>query len=87
LAPAIKTLVEVVDCVGDQLHHDKDRELALFAALLLRRLRAIRRSGLQDDAKWTGDPTSALELDVTYLLNDVLNEGKPPSYVYEGLDF
>jgi hypothetical protein len=86
LAPAIRTLVEVVDCVGDQLHHDKDRELALFAALLLRRLRAIRRSALQDDAKWTGDPTSALELDVTYLLNDVLNEGKPPSYVYEGLD-
>lgn len=78
--------MEVLDCVGDQLHHDKDRELALFAALLLRRLRAIRRSALQDDAKWAGDPTSALELDVTYPLNDVLNEDMPLRYVYEGLD-
>jgi hypothetical protein len=86
LDPAIKTLVEVVDCVGDQLHHDKDRELALFAALLLRRLRSIRREALQDDAKWVGDPTSALEIDVTNLLNDVLNEGRPPRCVYEGLD-
>jgi hypothetical protein len=25
-------------------------------------------------------------MDVSYLLNDVVNEGRAPSYVYEGLD-
>jgi hypothetical protein len=86
LAPAIRTLVEVVDCVGHQLHHDKDRELALLAAILLRRLRAKRTTALQGDPKWSQDVSSGLELDVSYLLNDVVNNGGLPGYVYEGLD-
>jgi hypothetical protein len=86
LAPAISTLVEVLDCVGDQLHYDKDRELPLLAALLLRRLRATRKASLQDDRKWSRDIPSGLERDVSELLNKGLDEGRRPSDIYEGLD-
>lgn len=87
MAPAIRTLVEVVDCIGDQLHHDNDRELALLSATLLRRLRATRKAALQADPKWGQDLSSGLEMGVSQLLNDVINEGRPANYVYEGLDF
>ena len=87
MAPAIRTLVEVVDCIGDQLHHDNDRELALLSATLLRRLRATRKAALQGDPKWGQDLSSGLEMGVSQLLNDVINEGRPANYVYQGLDF
>lgn len=83
---AIGTLVEVLDCVGHQLHHDSDPELALFAAIFLRRLRASRKAALESDPKWSQNPTSGLEFDVSQLLSDVINEGRPPSYSYEGID-
>jgi hypothetical protein len=86
LSPAIRTLVEALDCVGDQVHYDKDRELALLAALLLRRLRVTRKAALQGDSKWRRDICSGLERNVSELLNAVLDEGRRPSDIYAGLD-
>lgn len=86
LGRAVKTLLEVVDCVGDQLRGHGDRAGALHAALLLRYLRTSRAAELVNDPRWKPDVSSTLEMNVSYALNDAMGTGAPPTYVYEGID-
>ena len=57
LTRAVRTLVEVVDCVGHQLLGGEDREAALYAALLLRHLTTKRKSDLESDTRWAQGST------------------------------
>ena len=86
LANAVKTLVEVVDCVGDQLRGTGDRAGALYAALLLRYLRTSRAAQFAANPRWRLDTSSPLEMSVSNSLNDAVNTGVSPSYVFEAFD-
>jgi hypothetical protein len=86
LARAVKTLLEVVDCVGDQLRGHGDRSGALYAALLLRYLRTSRAAELANDPRWKLDVSSSLETNISYALNEGLRTGVPAAYVFEGID-
>ena len=86
LTRAVRTLFEAADCVGDQLRRRGDRGGALRAALLTRYLRQSRPADFETDPRWHPDASSSLELGISYDLNDVLNSGSTPRYLYEGLD-
>lgn len=83
---AVRTLVEVVDCVGDQLRGHGDRAGALHAALLLRYLRTSRVAQFANDPRWKLDVSSSLEMNVANSLNDALGTGAPPTHVFEGIE-
>ena len=83
LTRALHTLVEVVDCVGHQLHGAGDRESALHAALLLRHILSVRQPELANDPRWSLGVSPSLVTEVARELNDpICSEG----YAFEGLD-
>jgi hypothetical protein len=87
LAPAVRTLVEVADCVGHQLLGDGDRVSALYAALLLRHLFAVRQNDLANDIRWSQGSTPGVVNRAAEKLNVALNAmGQPTSYTFDGLD-
>ena len=83
---AVKTLVEVVDCAGDQLRGHGDRAGALYSALLLRYLRTSKAAQFASDPRWNPNMSPSLEMSVSYSLNDALGTDVPPTYVFEGID-
>ena len=85
LKRAVKTLVEVVDCVGDQLRGTGDRAGALYAALLLRYLRTSRATQFANDPRWSLLISSSLEAGVAGKLNQALGNTKG-GYTFEGME-
>jgi hypothetical protein len=83
LTRAVKTLIEVVDCAGDQLRGTGDRTGALYAALLLRYLRTSRATDFRTDPRWRPAVSSSLETSVADALNDAMNTGATQ---FEGFD-
>lgn len=86
LVRAVRTLTEVVDCVGDQLRGGGDQTGALLAAMLLRHLKTVRRQDLEGDPRWMTDPLSALEVAIAKNLNDRSQVDNPSSYLFAELD-
>jgi hypothetical protein len=86
LAPAVRTLVEVVDCVGHQLLGAGDRESTLYAALLLRHVFASRQADLASDPRWSQGSWPAPVHQVARPLNVALNLVGPTNGAFEGLD-
>jgi hypothetical protein len=84
LVRAVSMLVEVVDCVGDQLRVRGDRISALCAAMLLRHLKATRAPELTADPRWNLSSESPFEFAVSRELDDAVELG--PSYVFEKID-
>lgn len=86
LAPAVRTLVEVADCVGHQLFGDGDRESTLYAALLLRHLFAVRLGDLVSDPRWSQGVWPSAVHAAAQELNTALDATRPATYLLEGLD-
>lgn len=86
LARAVRTLLEVVDCVGAQLGACGDRSGALYAALLMRHLRTSRAADFATDPRWRLEVSSSVERDVSDGLNAALGAENAPSYLFEELD-
>jgi hypothetical protein len=83
LTRAIQTLVEVVDCVGHQLHGAGDQQSALYAALLLRHLFSTRQPDLASDPRWSQGVTPSVVSVVAGKLNDAIDAR---GYAFAGLD-
>lgn len=84
---AIRTLVEALDCVGVQLLRSGDCECALYAGLLLDRIRTTNDAVFEGDLRWgQSGKRWTLERDLAGPLNKVLLPGRQPRYVFEGLD-
>jgi len=83
LTRALQTLVEVVDCVGHQLHGSGERQSALHAALLLRHLFSVRQRDLASDPRWSHGVSPSVVNEVARELNDAIDA---KGYVFEGLD-
>jgi len=86
LAPAVRTLVEVVDCVGHQLLGAGDPEGTLYAALLLRHVVATRQGDLAGDPRWSQGSWPGPVYEVARPLNAALNLVGPTNGTFEGLD-
>ncbi|MFN0298955.1 MAG: hypothetical protein ACKVQU_01240 [Burkholderiales bacterium] len=83
---AIRSMVEVLDCVGHQLLCDGDRTSALHAALILNHLRKSRAELFSDNLRWRTDQPWSLEFEVSKALHDVLNRDEKIRYMFEDLD-
>ncbi len=86
LSRALITLLEVVDCVGDQLRGHGDRTGALYAALLFRYLRMSREAELWSNPRWNRNVSSPLEMNISDALNTAMEAGAPLGYMFEGID-
>jgi len=86
LKRALQTLVEVVDCVGNQLRVTGDRERALYAALLLRHLFSVRQEELASDPRWSMGVSPSVVSQATRELNRELMEAGTSPDLFEGLD-
>jgi hypothetical protein len=86
LARAVSMLVEAVDCVGDQLRVRGDRISALYAAMLLRHLKATRAPELTADPRWNLSSESPFEFTVARELDSAAEPGPNPSYAFEKID-
>jgi hypothetical protein len=75
LSRAVRTLFEVIDCVGAQLAAHDDRIAALYAALLMRHLRTSRSAEFADDPRWRLEVSSSVESDVALALNAASDAG------------
>jgi len=86
LGRAVSMLVEAVDCVGDQLRVRGDRISALYAAMLLRHLRATYARELTADPRWNLSSESPFECTLSRELDDAVEPGTNPSYTFEKID-
>lgn len=86
LARAVRMLVEAVDCVGDQLRVRGDRISALYAAMLLRHLKATRVADFTADPRWNLSSGSPFEFAVSRELDSAAAVGQNPSYAFENID-
>lgn len=86
LKRAIRTLFEVVDCVGVQLNVGGDRRGALLAALLMRYMRKSRSEEFQNDIRWNFGITAPLERDVSAALSNAIHDGDTPASSSEKLE-
>jgi hypothetical protein len=86
LERAVRTLVEVVDCVGRQLLGANDRESAMYAALLLRHVFDSRKQDLAGDPRWSQGSMPGTVHKISYSLNQLLNLVGPTNGTFEGLD-
>lgn len=83
---AVVTLVEAVDCVGDQLRGNDDRVGALLAAMLLRHLRSTQMAALANEPRWNPGVSSALENNVADALNRARGSASSAPYLFAALD-
>ncbi len=81
---SIKTLVEVVDCVGHQMLAQGDRQAALYACALLRHLRQTKGDVFDDDLRWPRDRPWSMEFEAARMLDVMLD--RRPQYALESLD-
>ena len=84
-AAAIRTAVEVLDYIGGQLLRSGDRQGAVYAALLLRRLVDLN-AALFANILHVGPKRSPFERDLGYAVNDVLLPGGRSKWLFEGLE-
>ena len=83
---AIQTMVEVLDCVGQQLLTVGDHQSALHASMLLNHLRTSRPEIFNDNLRWRADIPTGLEMEIAAPLNQILHPDRSPQYVLEGFD-
>lgn len=82
----VRTAVEVLDYIGDQLLRAADRESAIHAALLLRRLVDMNAAFFADSLHVRADQRSPFERDLGYAVNDLLLPGGKATWLFEGLE-
>jgi hypothetical protein len=87
-AAAIGTAVEILDYVGDQLLRSGERQGAVYAALLLRRLVDLNAALFASFLHVGPDQRSPFERDLGRAVNDVLlsHGDKPPPWLFEELE-
>lgn len=83
---AIATLLESLDCVGDQLKVAGDKKAALLACQLLLHLRNRYASDLEMHPRWREGASSPLALSVADELNALSPAGSNPDYQWRTLD-
>lgn len=83
---AVLHLVEVVDCVGDQLLHGADKKAGLYATLLLNHLRTARPELLAEQPRWRTDLPWGLERSLAAKLHDIVYAGQEIAYTLHGLN-
>lgn len=86
-AAGVRTAVEVLDYIGDQLLRAGEREGAVYAALLFRRLVELNAAFFINGMPPLGhDGRSPLERGLGYAVNDVLLPCGKSTWLFEGLE-
>ncbi len=85
-AAGVRTAVEVIDYIGDQILRAGDREGAVHAALLLRRLVDQNAALFANSLQVRTDQRSPFERDLGYAVNDVLLPSGKATWLFEGLE-
>jgi hypothetical protein len=85
-AAGVRTAVEVLDYIGDQLLRSKDTEGAVYATLLLRRLVDRDPRFFSDHVVLRAGGLSQLEHSVGFAMNEILRPGGKASWLLEGVE-
>jgi hypothetical protein len=85
-AAGVRTAVEVLDFIGDQLLRAGDSEGAVYAALLLRRLVDQNAALFANSLQVRADQRSPFERDLGYAVNNVLLPDNKSTWLFEGLE-
>jgi hypothetical protein len=85
-AAAVRTAVEVLDYIGGQLLRSGERQGAVYAALLLRRLVDLNAALFANILHVGPDQRSPFERDLGYAVNDVLLPGGRSKWLFEGFE-